>query len=492
HVNGRNTFANCSFVVSVMGEAPMVQRYNPYVFSHTDSLAADNAELLNYLYEAERRIARSSDEAADVSLSSFIHECEKRLLYSEDNELPNAAAMDMDIHIKGYDRICMINVTDTAAMSVVFSKELIDLTYRNFISRSVAFAKQHNYSVYQVGDWNIAIAAPSYMVSLNNFTEDMKELQKMIFESGSEYIAIVPTFCVIDNCTAEDLFPTYYSARVEMTNKNMQFFCCDAADDQLDEESIKDHYHMVNVINYAIANNKIIPYFQGINDNETNTIHHYESLMRIEDENGKIYYPGDFLDVARKHGLLYDSMSKIMISKVFHMWEGITDKSVSINLSIRDIKDPEITDMIFRHLEEAPDPGLFVFEILENEDIDDYDELLAFVDKIHEYGGLISIDDFGSGYSNLQHIANINCDYLKLDGSIVRHCVEDPQSAGLIALLADWKKISSKDIRLIAEYVENQSIQDILLRHGVDLSQGYLFSKPRPDLDVHPQDASEV
>ena len=55
HVNGRNTFANCSFVVSVMGEAQASQRYNPYAFTHTDSLVADNTELLNYLYEIAKR-----------------------------------------------------------------------------------------------------------------------------------------------------------------------------------------------------------------------------------------------------------------------------------------------------------------------------------------------------------------------------------------------------------------------------------------------------
>ena len=124
----------------------------------------------------------------------------------------------------------------------------------------------------------------------------------------------------------------------------------------------------------------------------------------------------------------------------------------------------------------------FVFEILENEDIDNYDELVAFVDRIHFFGGKISIDDFGSGYSNLMHIANIHSDFLKIDGSIIRNACTDEQSANLISLIMYWKKISNMQFKIVAEFVENAEIQNMLMKHGIDYSQGYYFSKPAPDL----------
>ncbi|MBQ5311762.1 MAG: EAL domain-containing protein [Oscillospiraceae bacterium] len=485
HVNGRNTFANCSFVVSVIGEEPATQLYNPYAFSHTDSLVADNTELLNYLYEVENRFVRSEHAAAADSLKAFVRDCEMKLLFSDKEDLPNTAAMNMDIGLKGYDRICMINVFDTAAMELVFSDQLIELTYKNYISKCMSYAKSLGYSIYLIKDWHIAIAAPSYIVGLSKFIDDMKALQKKLFEANSEYIAIVPMFCVIDECTVDNVFPAYYSARVEMTQKNVQFHQTNAKIGQLDEESIRERYHMVNVINYAIDNDKVIPYYQGIYDNRTGEIHHYESLMRLEDSEGKVYYPGSVRVVARQYGLLYDSISKIMIKKVFERFEDITDKSVSINLGMRDIKNPEVTQLIYEFLETTDHPSGFVFEILESEDIDDYDELVSFVDKIHELGGLIAIDDFGSGYSNLQHIASINFDYLKLDGSIIRECTDDEKSINLVSLIADWKRLSTQKIELIAEFVENIDIQKILLDFGIDYSQGYLFSVPSPKLDVN-------
>ena len=144
----------------------------------------------------------------------------------------------------------------------------------------------------------------------------------------------------------------------------------------------------------------------------------------------------------------------------------------------------DISELIFRFLSTAKYPGNFVFEILETGDVDDYEELVAFVDKVHELGGLVSIDDFGSGFSNLQHVISINADFLKLDGSIVKRCCDDEQSANLIALIACWKKLGRKNLRIVAEYVENQAIQNFLLSIDIDYSQGYLFSKPSPDIEV--------
>lgn len=482
YVNGKNTFANCSFVVSVIGEAPATQEYNPYAFSHTDSLAADNRELLGYLYDIENRFTKVAHSEAAESLKAFVRDCELKLLYSESEDIPNAAAMNIDIKVKGFDRICMINVIDTSGMATVFSEHMISLTYRNYLTTCVSYAKKKNYTVYLIGGWQLAIGAPSYLVALPDFIADMEYLQRLLFETTEEYIAIVPLFAVIDDCTVENLSSAYYSARVEMTQRNIQFLVRDAKSGQLDEESIRERYHMVNVINYAITHDKVIPYFQGIYDNEQKCIHHYESLMRLEDENGTVHYPGNFLDVARTYGLLYDSLSRIMVHKVFDKFQNIDDSSVSLNLSIRDIKNHEMTEFIYEFLSTAKHPENFVFEILENEDVSDYDELVTFVDRIHDLGAQISIDDFGSGFSNLQHIANIHSDYLKIDGSIVRKCCESQELENLLALIVGWKRISHRPLKIIAEYVENEDIQKKMLLYGIDYSQGFYFSKPAPDI----------
>ena len=481
--NGRNTLADCAFAVSVLGEDKCTQECNPYAFSHTDSLAADNQALLNYLMDIESFLGQGG-ATGNGGLRSFVRDCELKLLYSENEDIPNEAALHMDLKLKGYDRICFVQVPDTSGMKVVFDEELIRLTQRAFIGKCADFAKRRDYRVYVLGDWRVAIGAPSYAVSMQTMTKDMETLQKELFVTTEGLVAIVPIFCLINGCTEENIDSVYNSARIEMMSRNMQFYVCDAKHFQSDEESIRERYHMVNVINYAIAHDKVIPYYQGIYDNRTGTIHHYESLMRLEDENGTVYTPYRFLDVARSYGLLYDSVSAIMIRKVFARFRDAEDVSVSINLGMRDIKNRETKELVFDLLAEAKHPENFVFEILENEDVEAYDVLESFVDRVHQLGGLISIDDFGSGYSNLQHVVSIHSDFLKIDGSIVRKCCESPAAEILISLIMGFKKMSTQDIRVVAEFVETREIQELLVKHGIDFSQGYLFSKPQPDIAV--------
>lgn len=479
---GKNVFANCSFVVSVMGEAPAVQECNPYAFSHTDSLAEDNRELINYLMKVEAVYEKLDKSGAAESLKNFVRDCELKLLYSEKEDIPNAAALNMDMSIKGYDRVCVIHVSGTASMRTVFPDQMIELTYRNYLNNCNVFAKEKHYGFYIIDKWTVALSAPSYMVSLNDFASDMERLQRKLFESKEDFIAIVPNFCIINDATADNLIHIYNSARLNMMNRNIQFIISDASSKRIDEEKIREEYHMVNVINYAIAHDKVIPYFQGINDNKTNKIHHYEALMRLEDENGKVYLPGSFLDVARNYGLLYDSISGMMLKKVFAQFKDREDSSVSINLGMRDIRNREVTEYIYAFLSTAKHPENFIFEILENEDINDYDLMIRFVDKVHALGGLISIDDFGSGYSNLQHVLSIHLDYLKLDGSIIRNCTTSKDSENLIALIAGYKKLTDREIRIVAEFVEDKNIQKILMKYNIDFSQGYLFAKPEPTI----------
>ncbi|MBO7631903.1 MAG: EAL domain-containing protein, partial [Lachnospiraceae bacterium] len=126
----------------------------------------------------------------------------------------------------------------------------------------------------------------------------------------------------------------------------------------------------------------------------------------------------------------------------------------------------------------------FVFEILENEEVDAYELVEDFVDRIHQLGALVSIDDFGSGYSNLQHIVSIHADFIKIDGSIIKQCFANPEAKNLITLIMGWKQLSDQNLWVVAEFVENKEIQSILLKYGVDFSQGYLFSRPEKEITL--------
>lgn len=480
--DGRNVLTDWAFALTVAGEDHRMQRFNPYVFSYTEALSEDNNRLLSHIVHI-MRINKEKGHHIPESVDVFVSACENKLLRTAEDGLPNEAALIMDMKNKGYDRVCMINVLDSSGIAAVFSEGTVRMTKNTYIGRCRSYAHRKDYHTYKLDKWMVAIAAPAYLVKLSDFISDMEELQRSLFRTVEGSAAIVPTFCILDDCDPDYLRDNYNAACNRMKQKNLQFYVYDSDLDRMDIESIRERYHMVDIINSAIEGDRVFPYFQGIYNNRKGKITHYEALMRIADETGRIYYPAEFLDVAHSYGLLYDALSMIMIRKVFDKFRDFKDKEVSINLSMRDIKNRELVEFICGFLATAAHPGNFVFEILENEDVDDYEYVLSFVDRIHSLGGRVSIDDFGSGYSNLMHIISIHADYIKIDGSIVRRCSEDKESEHVIAMISGWRKLSLRNIGIVAEFVENEDIQKMIEKYGIDYSQGYLFSKPAPDIE---------
>lgn len=130
-------------------------------------------------------------------------------------------------------------------------------------------------------------------------------------------------------------------------------------------------------------------------------------------------------------------MSIIMIRKVMEMFLD-KDIAVTVNLNVQDIYDRDMLRMIFHYLKEAKHPENFIFELVESEEIRDYQFIKQFADSVHEYGARIAIDDFGSGFSNMLHIIRIDADILKIDGEIIKEICCDKNCREFVELINDW------------------------------------------------------
>lgn len=200
----------------------------------------------------------------------------------------------------------------------------------------------------------------------------------------------------------------------------------------------------------------------------------YEALIRIRDAQGNLYYPGQFLSIAKEYDL-YEALSVIMVKKVMVMFLH-KDVKVTINLNVQDIYDEDMIEMIFHYLKQADHPENFVFELVESEEVKDYQYIEEFAERIHEHGAKIAIDDFGSGFSNLLHIIKINADILKIDGEIIKVVCQDENCREFVTMINEWCKNTGKEV--IGEFVENENIQQVMEKIGIAHSQGYYFAKP--------------
>jgi len=254
-------------------------------------------------------------------------------------------------------------------------------------------------------------------------------------------------------------------------SKNIIFYSDEAS---LNEE-YKNNLKWIQEIKDAILDDRIVMYFQPIIDNKTNTINKYESLIRLIDKDGNVITPWHFLEIAKK-SKLYKKLTKIVVKKSFEAFKD-NDYEFSINLTIEDILDQDIKTYIFNTLEKYNISNRVIFEIVESENIENFDKIEKFINKVKSYGCKIAIDDFGTGYSNFEYLMKLQPDFIKIDGSIIKSIVKDKRSEILTSVIVAFAK--KMNIKTIGEYVETQEIQDKLIELGVNKSQGYFFDKPQ-------------
>lgn len=243
----------------------------------------------------------------------------------------------------------------------------------------------------------------------------------------------------------------------------------------------KDYEHNITwtkKLKKAIEEDRIAPWFQPIIDNKSGEIVKYECLMRMFDEDGTVIAPGAFLDVAYKTRLYY-KLAKMMISK---SCEYFRDKpwEFSFNMTVSEVMNREIVQFMKECLIRNNVADRVVVELLESEGIEKYPEVEEFIREIKALGCKVAIDDFGSGYSNFEHLLKLKVDFIKIDGSIIRRIDSDRNSLVIAETIADFAR--KLGIRTVAEFVHSGEIHSMVNRVGIDYAQGFHLGKPAPEV----------
>ncbi len=238
---------------------------------------------------------------------------------------------------------------------------------------------------------------------------------------------------------------------------------------------IKENIKKYNVLFNALKKNDIYPYFQPIIRLKDNKIIKYEVLARIKNDD-KIESIVPYLEIA-KENKLYSELTLMMFNKAY---DYLKDKDIkfSLNLSIEDIMDYDLMKKVFNKYKEDDILKKVTFEILESEAIDDYEYIKNFINIAKRKNIKIALDDFGSGYSNFAHILNLNIDFIKIDGSLIKKILCDNKSYQIVKMITDFAKRNG--IKTVAEFVEDEKTHNKLIEIGVDYAQGYYYGMPQP------------
>jgi len=244
------------------------------------------------------------------------------------------------------------------------------------------------------------------------------------------------------------------------------------------KKSVKENLKIIDTIKYAIADDRIIPYFQPIINLQSAKVEKYEALVRLQLKNGELLSPYHFLETLKKTSYYYE-VTKIMLHKTIITAKRYPEYRFSLNISMDDILNNSIKTMIFEEirLNFEKKPNLDI-EILESEYIHDTTKVQEFIEKLHLLGVNVLLDDFGSGYSNFSYFSHLDIDLVKIDGSIVKEIGSDNRKYHMLQSIYDFSQ--GLELENVAEFVETKEIAHILRGVGVKYAQGYYFGAPAP------------
>ncbi len=231
--------------------------------------------------------------------------------------------------------------------------------------------------------------------------------------------------------------------------------------------------NLLDIINYSIEHNLVEPYFQGIMDNKKDEIVKYEALMRIFDKDGNIIMPNIFIHKAKKCRLYYKLMEILLDKIIINILK--YKIHVSINIDYIDILNPHINKSLIDKIKDNNVGEYITLEILESEKVSNFNIVNDFINEIKKFGVKIAIDDFGTGFSNYENILNLNIDYIKIDGSLIKRVDEDIY-LNLIKSIVLFSK--QQNIKVVAEFVSDLKILRYVKNIEIDYSQGYHIGKP--------------
>ncbi len=244
---------------------------------------------------------------------------------------------------------------------------------------------------------------------------------------------------------------------------------------ELDDRVVKmENLERLNNIRMALNNSEVYLVFQPILCLKTGDAAKYECLLRMNNPDGTVNNPVAFINLA-KEGRLYKKLTAFVIKKSFETFSR-RDDEFSINLTLEDFMDRETLEFLIEQADFYNISNRLILEIVETEELKDFDGLIKIISHLKQRGIRIAIDDFGAGFSNFNYLLKLNADFIKIDGSLVKNILSDEKSRSLVISIIQFARKTG--ILTIAEYIEREELLEFAKAIGIDYGQGYFIGKP--------------
>ncbi len=247
-------------------------------------------------------------------------------------------------------------------------------------------------------------------------------------------------------------------------------------------------YSVGSMLDAALRDQRIVPAFQPIVELSSGAVVAEEALARMVSPDGEVLEAGRFIEAASQLQLLHRIDLTVMMQSFQHCVTGLQTGTNSlthfVNVSADLLRHRELVHSLLTtarsyctacsELIGAVKP--MVIEITERELVRDIDTARELLEPFIDFGLRLALDDFGSGYSSYQYLADLPISFLKIDGQLVRR-LNEPKVRAIVQGIQDTA--DQLGLTTLAEFVENEQTEAILKEIGVHWAQGFHYGKPR-------------
>jgi len=250
-------------------------------------------------------------------------------------------------------------------------------------------------------------------------------------------------------------------------------------------ESLMGDHEITGMMRKALQKREFLVYYQPQYNHSTGMMVGAEALSRWRNPEKGLIPPGQFIPVFEKSGFI-TQLDEYVFEEVCAFLRRCLDRSmpvvpISVNLTRNDLFTPGFLDKLADIRDRYGIPAMYVrIEITESSALGSSHFINNALDKLHSHGFTVEMDDFGSGYSSLNILKDIDFDIIKLDMSFFEKEQAPTGRAGTI-LSSIVRMVNWLQLPLIVEGVEVAEQADFLRSIGCDHIQGYLYSKPLPE-----------
>lgn len=247
-------------------------------------------------------------------------------------------------------------------------------------------------------------------------------------------------------------------------------------------------FGMGALLDEALRKNHIVPAYQSIVDLKTGEVVAQEALARLITNEGRILEAEDFIAVATQLQLTYQIDRAVMMGAFARWVDGVQRNAPLahfVNISGNLLRHPEVVQELLESAQNYAQPlnkptRPLVIEITEREFLGDINAAREMLRPFVEFGLHLALDDFGSGYSSFQYLADLPFSFLKIEGSLIKRLTE-PKVCAIVQGIQN----TAADLGLItlAECVETQQIAEIAQKIGIQWAQGYYYDRPSLEVD---------